>query len=330
MPIRTCSLLIAALCTIDALSMQSVLEEEQGARPSHKAAPALLSAIRSKARKVKVHETAKTKVHETDPGPYDHPAWLESCKSILLDLGSNNGVNIRKMYEPEKYGGAKLLPYLEEVFGRPEARRGLASKSGLCALGVEPNPQRYRRLQMVEEAYANQGWNVHFYQFAAWSKDGFMPLNMTGKKKPATQLKAGEGSHLSTQSANQTVSRQMQTRTVDLAAFIKSLPAQSVKLMIMDIEGAEYQSLAQLIQKNTLCSDTVQMALIAAHAWGEISHWGDNSTFHLGVHPRSFLAVQQRINQLKEYEWCTPGEVTKFAELDDSMYSQDLLDSPLF
>lgn len=318
MPIQRCSLLIAALCAIDVLSSQSVLAGELGASPSHQATPALRSAVRAdRARKAKVHEPVL--------GDFAHPAWLQSCKSIFLDLGSNNGVNIRKMYEPEKYGGAKLLPYLEEVFGRPEARRGPALKTGLCALGLEPNPQRHGRLQMVQQAYMNQGWNVHFYPFAAWIKDGFMPLNMTGKKKPATQLKVGEGSHLSARSAGP-----MQTRTIDIAAFIKSLPAQSVKLMIMDIEGAEYQSLAQLIQKNVLCRTTVQKALVAAHAWGEITHWGDNSTFHVGVHPRSFLAIRQRVDQLKEYEWCAPGKVTEVAELDDSMYSQDLLDSPIF
>lgn len=324
MPIQRFSLLVAAaLCTIDALNSQSMLAGEQGAGPSHQAGPALRSAVRTGRAQV-------SKVLETVPGDYDHPVWLQSCKSILLDLGSNNGVNVRKMYEPEKYGGAKVLPYLSEVFGQPDVRRSPASKTGLCALGLEPNPEHHERLQMVQQAYRKQGWNVHFYPFAAWSKDGFMPLNMTGKKEPATEQKAGEGSHLSMRSTGWTESRQVATRTVDLAAFIKSLPAQSVKLMIMDIEGAEYQSLAQLIQKNVLCHKTVQKALIAAHTWGEITHWGDNSTFHVGVHPRSFVAVQQRMDQLKDYEWCAPGKVTEVSELDDSMYSQDLVESPFF
>ena len=318
MHIRRCSFLIAALCIIDTLSSQPKITREHGARSSHRATPALRSAGHAdKARTAKVHERVW--------GKFSHPDWLQGCKSIFLDLGSNNGVNIRKLYEPEKYGGAKLLPYLLEKFGQPAARRGQGSKTGLCALGLEPNPQRHGRLQMVQQSYQQQGWNVHFYPFAAWSTDGFMPLNTTGKKKPASQLKAGEGSHLSTRSVGP-----MQTRTVDLAAFINSLPAQSVKLMTMDIEGAEYQNLAQLIQKNVLCQTTVQKALVAAHPWGEIEHWGDNSTFHVGVHPRSFLAVRQRVEQLKEYEWCAPGKVTEVGELDDSMYSQDLLDSPIF
>lgn len=315
MAIRRCSFLIAALCAVGALSSQPKVMGDHKAGPSHRATPALRSAPRAGgARKAKVHEPVQD--------AFAHPPWLQTCKSIFLDLGSNNGVNIRKLYEPEKYGGAKLLPYLEQEFGHPDTRRGPAMKTGLCALGLEPNPQRHGRLRQVQQAYKNQGWNVHFYPFAAWSTDGFMPLNMTGKKKPATQLKVGEGSHLSARSAGP-----MQTRTVDLAAFIDSLPAQSVKLMTMDIEGAEYQSLAQLIQKNILCQNTVQKALVAAHTWGEITHWGDNSTFHVGVHPRSFLAIQQRVDQLNEYDWCAPGKVTEVAELDDSMYSQDLLDS---
>lgn len=284
---------------------------------SHQAAPAFRTTVRSGRARV-------TQVPDTVPSSYAHPAWLQSCTSIFLDLGSNNGVSVRKLYEPEKYGGAKLLPHLSAVFGQPDARRAPASKTGLCALGLEPNPVHHERLRMVQQSYRKQGWNVHFYPFAAWSKEGSMPLNMTGKKEPATEQKAGEGSHLSMRSTARAASRQVATRTVDLAAFIKSLPEHSVKLMIMDIEGAEYQSLAQLIQKNVLCHKTVQKALIAAHPWGEITHWGDNSTFHVGVHPRSFLAIQQRMDQLKEYEWCVPGKVTEVSELDDSMYSQDI------
>jgi len=321
MPIQRCLLIAAALCTIGDSSTQSLLEQDR-AGPFRKT-----TSLRSA---VPADTAGVANVFEVVPDDYAHPAWLQTCKSIFLDLGSNNGVNIRKMYEPEKYGGAKLLPYLNEVFGQPKTRRGPASKSGLCALGLEPNPAHHERLRMVEQSYLSQGWRVHFYPLAAWSKEGSLPLNMTGKKEPATELKAGEGSHLSMQTRGQAKSQVVATRTVDLAAFIKSLPPLTVKLMIMDIEGAEYQSLAQLIQKNVLCRKVVQKTLIAAHPWGEISHWGDNSSFHVGVHPRSFLAIQQRMDQLKEYEWCAPGKVTEVAELDDSMYSQDLLDSPLF
>jgi len=316
-------LLAAAFHTIGAFQSPSTFLAEQGARPSQQAAPALQTASRSGRARV-------NKVLETIPGDYAHPVWLRSCSSILLDLGSNNGVNIRKLYEPEKYGGAKVLPYFDEVFGHSHARQVPASKTGLCALGLEPNPEHHDRLKMVQKAYKEQGWNVHFYPFASWSKDGFMALNMTGKKEPPTASKVGEGSHLSMRSLSWAESREVTTRTVDIAAFIKSLPDHSVKLMIMDIEGAEYQSLAQLMQKNVLCHKTVQKALIAAHPWGEIAHWGDNSTFHVGVHPRSYSAIRQRMDQMKDYEWCAPGKVTDVLEFDDSMYSEDVEQSAVF
>merc|ERR1719183_3438835 len=82
---------------------------------------------------------------------YGHPDWLSSCKRVFVDLGSNIGVNVRKLYEPEKYHGAKLLPELEKAFGSAADRR--KPESGLCALGFEPNPEHQGRLAKIEDAY---------------------------------------------------------------------------------------------------------------------------------------------------------------------------------
>merc|ERR1719446_1743977 len=112
-------------------------------------------------------------------------------------------------------------------------------------------------------------------------------------------------------------------RTVDMANFFRTLPG-SVKLMLMDIEGSEYETLAQMMQKNVLCQKTVNTALIDAHEWGEITHWGDASSFLSGVHPRSFKAVNQRVQQLIDFNWCESDKVTAIGQLDDESYSNDV------
>lgn len=113
-------------------------------------------------------------------------------------------------------------------------------------------------------------------------------------------------------------------RTVDMADFIKTMPAGSVKLLLMDIEGSEYETLAQMMQKKVMCQGTVDTALVDAHGWGEITHWGDASSFVEGIHPRSFNAVHQRIQQLLDFDWCKPGKVTAIGSMDDETYSNDV------
>lgn len=253
---------------------------------------------------------------------YEHPAWLGSCKQIFIDLGSNIGVNVRKLFESENYPGAKLLPELEKAFGASDSRR--TPESGLCALGFEPNPKHHDRLAKIEEAYTKLGFKVHFYPYAAWRSDGFMALNTTGKREPSSTDMSFQGAHLSMRSVQWPGSRELMVRTVDMADFIKTLPAGSVKLMLMDIEGSEYETLAQLMQKKVMCQGTVDTALVDAHGWGEITHWGDASSFVEGIHPRSYNAVHQRIQQLLEFDWCKPGKVTAIGAMDDETYSNDI------
>lgn len=55
--------------------------------------------------------------------------------SSYLDVGTNVGVQIRKLFEPQLYPGAAILRHFDEAFGTSRA-----SLQGLCAIGFEPNP----------------------------------------------------------------------------------------------------------------------------------------------------------------------------------------------
>ena len=39
------------------------------------------------------------------------------CKHLYIDMGSNIGVQIRKVYQPEGYPGAKVEPTFNQFFG---------------------------------------------------------------------------------------------------------------------------------------------------------------------------------------------------------------------
>ena len=43
---------------------------------------------------------------------------LDGCRHVYLDVGSNIGVQVRKLYQPELYPGAGILPVFKEAFGK--------------------------------------------------------------------------------------------------------------------------------------------------------------------------------------------------------------------
>lgn len=250
-------------------------------------------------------------VSDTSPDAsfdYGHPSWLAACKSIFLDLGSNIGVQVRKLYEPKLYPEADLLPIFEEIFGSPLSRCAPANESGLCALGLEPNPNHQPRLQYIEKAYAEKGWHVHFYPFAAAYEDGTAEFTVNDS---TIYNDWGAGLALAEKERNVSVQkRNVSVQTVDLGAFLKSLPAHTVSLMKMDIEGGEWESLASMEAHQVLCSEWIRNATIEVHEGrGSKEHWaaGRNATF-----------VQDRLMR----QTCSVGPVPML-EVDDETYIWD-------
>lgn len=152
-----------------------------------------------------------------------------------------------------------------------------------------------------------------------------MSFNKTTQRPSDIDTKTAAGAHLMMRLDEESSSSQ-QVRTVNAAEFINSMPQGSVKLVVMDIEGAEYETLAQMMQENVLCSSTVGKLLLETHGWGDVTHWGGADSFTQGVHPRSYAAVTERVTQLKGVDWCKPGELTKIEEFDDATYSEDVDD----
>ena len=80
---------------------------------------------------------------------YEGLLWLSQCTDIYMDLGSNIGVKIRKLFEPERYTvederQKPVMDLCNEKFGLPDMRK---KNPGLCALGFEPNPVHYQRFK---------------------------------------------------------------------------------------------------------------------------------------------------------------------------------------
>ena len=67
---------------------------------------------------------------------------LDGCYHVYMDVGSNIGVQIRKLYEPQKYPGAVVHRIFNEAFGSSRSDR-----KNVCTIGFEPNPAHSERLK---------------------------------------------------------------------------------------------------------------------------------------------------------------------------------------
>ena len=68
------------------------------------------------------------------------------CYHVYLDVGSNVGIQIRKLYEPSKYVGATIHPVFDKYFHR-NIQSLNSSLPYICAVGFEPNPHHESKLK---------------------------------------------------------------------------------------------------------------------------------------------------------------------------------------
>jgi FkbM family methyltransferase len=245
---------------------------------------------------------------------YGHPAWLKNCGVIYLDVGSNIGVQVRKLFEPERYPEAPVLQLFSDIFGAEEDRRLPSSSTGLCALGIEPNPSHRAHLASLQENYTKRGWNVQFYPFAAWKEEAKLKFNEATQPETedwAAHLNIVKASWEADMTQEAMKKQQVNVRAINLADFIKSLPPHSVKLMKMDIEGAEYETVWRMLQQKVFCQGTVDSVFFEAHPWGDVSNWKDN---------RTYAALRKHIS---EADCGVGGAATNVTDLDDETFGLD-------
>lgn len=96
------------------------------------------------------------------------------CRHVYLDVGTNVGVQIRKLYEPHKYPKAAAT---HGVFTRYFGPHG-AARCGVCAIGVEPNPHHRTKLANLQRRYRAAGAGVLVLHAAASDADGIARLSL--------------------------------------------------------------------------------------------------------------------------------------------------------
>lgn len=89
--------------------------------------------------------------------PGENKNFLDGCRHVYLDMGTNTGVQIRKLYQPHLFPNASVLPIFDKFFG-PSAKRDPKS---ICSVGFEPNVLHNEALIQLENQYQLCGWRVY-------------------------------------------------------------------------------------------------------------------------------------------------------------------------
>ncbi|CAK9011838.1 Hypothetical protein SCF082_LOCUS11264 [Durusdinium trenchii] len=201
----------------------------------------------------------------TDADAQELSSFLEGCHQIFLDVGSNRGTHVRKLFEPQKYKGARYLKVFERVFGPPSERQ--RNSSGICAIGFEPNSKWIPHHQDIERAYAKQGWKAKFFPVAV--SDHVGRLNMFHGQKDNSEIGFGQFRHKGSGLSEEV---QMEPFSEFISRINNTVPS-GIRLVKMDIEGSEYEVLPDLLQKRMLCHDTIQELTIEWHSrFAELSN----------------------------------------------------------
>lgn len=193
----------------------------------------------------------------------------DGCQHVYIDLGSNVGVQVRKLFEPHLYVPSKSIPIFDRFFGVSEVRR-----ESTCAFGFEMNWVHTEKLRRIERAYNRVGWRTRFFAETGVGTDFAVVKNDYKPSHPTEDFAVGASIPFPTNSTeprdggSSDVAHSV--RIVDIGAFINDVAARRTEpdggriVMKMDIEGWEFPVLPHLLYTKNLCK--VDFIYIEMHA----------------------------------------------------------------
>jgi FkbM family methyltransferase len=242
----------------------------------------------------------------------EDPALFSGCKNVFLDVGSNRGTHIRKLFEPSKYPSAKYLEVFDRAFGTQ--RTGPFNETALCAFGFEANPRWVPRLLAIEKAYTASGWRVKF----------FAPSVVSNESGEATFFVTDDGKDSDWGASlfgSESTSKEVVVSKLDLPEMMTKIADQTepgFKLMKMDIEGAEYTVLPPLLEQGLLCEDSLNTLTIEWHRKPGEATLGNLS---------NVWSFEKKVN---DAERCRPKASTEVLSFDDESFREDGVPIPGF
>ena len=262
---------------------------------------------------------------------------LNGCYHIYLDVGSNIGNQIRKLFEPEKYPNAPLLAKFDQYFGPIENRRISSPEGGsmVCAVGFEPNPVHALHLKELEKVYKTCGWNVKMMTSTGISnRNGitkFYHIGIGGGLNLGGGILPPNLSSVKNKSQSNEITSENRVTLLRLSEFLtnivskRQIPMYDTKdppkvVVKMDIEGSEIDVIPDVVLNGGL--SLIDLLMVEWHARYE----------RLNSRREAHDQIRQVLKSLSTYGEGLNHDDTKsnfrYLDLDDETYQTDKLDFP--
>ena len=216
---------------------------------------------------------ANAALNSHDDAVIDRLFERTNCEHAYLDMGTNYGVQLRKLYEPSLYPRSPMIRgAFRSVFGPPPW-------CNVCAIGFEPNPKHSSRLRDLQGNLTAAGAPLHIFHAAVSDSLTTLPFKAEGGEAPwARKLHLNAalmgGASMYTKSARKSNSGAAHSdgssdgivtvRTIDLARVVHRVNTllerrhggsrgSSRILMKLDIEGDEPKMLLHLVRTQAAC-----------------------------------------------------------------------------
>ena len=258
-------------------------------------------------------------------------SWFDGCEYVYLDGGSNMGLQIRKIFEPELYPDDPVLPIYDRLFGKDRS-----ASTSMCAIGFEANPHHTDKLQRLEAAYQAKGWRIKiFTETALATQDGTAKFYFDTLAKAerhewgASMIAWQKDMKESKDAGSERTNGKTMVRTMDLAKYVlehvapRQLPVRSLDtagaargvLLKLDIEGSEHELIPHMIITGALCQ--VGAIFYEEHKFGSLIIEGKNDTI--------FTSFFEAFAREYERESCP----TAFLSADNESYGRSDFPLPL-
>jgi hypothetical protein len=254
----------------------------------------------------------------------------DGCKHVFLDVGSNMGVQIRKLFEPELYT-RKSMSSIMKVFPQYFGKDNVTWKKDVCAIGFEPNPAHIPRLKQLARRYTARGWRTTFI-FAAVSDHSSVSSYKSpnqGTLQAAGRLKTDKKC---TKGSDTLHVGKVDVHVINFAEFLlnhikyRKLPPAGYDtnkgnvLAKLDIEGAEYDVTKQLV----LVNDGIEK--LKCHDKDTVVKCNQRNHTLIDIIDHYLIEwhEEEELKHLKLFEqWNTSVFQDKWDQLDDESYKFD-------
>lgn len=195
--------------------------------------------------------------------------WRDCSQGIYIDVGTNVGAQLRKLYDPWQFPLAQVLGLFNSTYGH--------NRSRVCALGIEANPVHTPYLQKLNAYFRSRGYQaIVLTETAASIKPGKATFHLDHGSPVEWGASLSQGSW---QGKSTNTSNTADVSLFDLPAFLADIvrplvrehdyrPVTMTKQrppvgMKLDVEGEEYALLPALVTSGALCD--LSMAYIELH-----------------------------------------------------------------